>query len=202
MRIDLVVAIFVVFCTIVAAVGLMLLVRRWSPPGGSFASSTRSSGVFGVVGTGFSVLLAFIIFIAFASYDRAREQASREAVATSLLYRTANLFSPPEGLELRGALLCYARAVIHDEWRTMRDEQPSALVDGWLDRMEQIIKTLLIDGERERIAYGHWLDLSAERSEGRRGRLAEAAPLVPPQGDRILGCSREHRQQVMFIKTT
>jgi hypothetical protein len=156
MRIDLVVAIFVIFCAIVAAVGLMLLVRWWSPPGGSFASATRSAGVFGVVGTGFAVLLAFIIFFTFNSYDRAREQASREAVATSLLYRTANLFSPPQGLELRGALLCYARAVVHDEWRTMRDGQPSTLVDGWRDRMEQIIKTLPIGDERESIAYGHW----------------------------------------------
>jgi hypothetical protein len=30
---------FVIFCTIVAAIGLMLLARWWSPPGGSFADS-------------------------------------------------------------------------------------------------------------------------------------------------------------------
>jgi hypothetical protein len=30
---------FVIFCTIVAAIGFMLLARWWSPPGGSFADS-------------------------------------------------------------------------------------------------------------------------------------------------------------------
>jgi hypothetical protein len=29
-----------------------------------------------------------------------------------------------------------------------------------------------------------------------------AAEVTPPQGDRILSCSREHDQQVVFVKTT
>ena len=32
---------------------------------------------------------------------------------------------------------------------------------------------------REATAFGHWLEQSAERREGRRGRLAEAKPFVP-----------------------
>jgi multisubunit Na+/H+ antiporter MnhB subunit len=177
---NLAIAFSVICCAIAAAVGLMLLVRRWSPPGAAFTDSDRAAGVFGVVGTGFAVLLAFVIFLAFESYDRAREQASREALATSQLYHTAKLFSPAERRKLQGELICYARAVVHDEWRTMRDGQESALVDGWLARIEQTIAILPIDGERERIAYGYWFDQSGECREARRGRLAEAAPFVPP----------------------
>ena len=54
------------------AVAAMLLVRRRAPEGSYFTDGDRASGVFGVLATGFSVLLGFIIFLAFSSYDESR----------------------------------------------------------------------------------------------------------------------------------
>jgi hypothetical protein len=51
------------------AVAAMLLVRRRAPAGSRFADVDRAAGVFGVLATGFSVLLGFIVFLAFTSYD-------------------------------------------------------------------------------------------------------------------------------------
>jgi hypothetical protein len=51
------------------AVAAMLLVRRNAPDGGYFNDGDRASGVFGVLATGFSVLLGFIVFLAFETYD-------------------------------------------------------------------------------------------------------------------------------------
>src|SRR6266508_3052911 len=92
---------------VAAAVALMLLVRRRAPVGGFFTDSDRAAGVFGVVGTGFAVLLAFVIFLSFESYDRAREAATVEAVAVSQMFRTAALFSPGPRRRVRGELVCY-----------------------------------------------------------------------------------------------
>jgi len=172
-------AIAIVIVAVAAAVALMLLVRRSAPVGGFFTDSDRAAGVFGVVGTGFAVLLAFVIFLSFQSYDRAREAAATEAVAVSQLYRTAALFSPRPRRRVRGELICYARAVVEDEWRTMRDGHESARVDAWLARLEGTIDGLRLRGEKQNIAYEHWFDQAAERREGRRGRLAEATPFVP-----------------------
>ena len=173
-------AVAIIVVAVSGTVGLMLLVRRRSPVGGFFADSDRAAGVFGVVGTGFAVLLAFVIFLAFGSYDRAREEASREAVATHELFRAAKLFSPAERQELDGQLICYARAVVRDEWGTMRHGRESPVVDRWLEQIEQTVDRLRLNGERQRVAYEHWFDQASERREGRRGRLAEAAPFVPP----------------------
>ena len=162
-----------------AAVGLMLLVRRRAPVGGYFADSDRAAGVFGVVGTGFAVLLAFVIFLAFQSYDRARDKASLEAVSISQLFRTAKLFEPEARRTLHGQLICYARAVVRDEWPAMREGRESPLVEAWLSRIERTIEGLSVSGEKQTVAYGHWFDEVANRREGRRGRLAEAAPFVP-----------------------
>ena len=53
----------------------MLLVRRRAPEGSRFRDGDRASGVFGVLATGFSVLLGFIVFLAFESYDQSRSGA-------------------------------------------------------------------------------------------------------------------------------
>ena len=64
--------ILVVVAAAAIAVGRMLLVRRQAPEGSYFGDGDRASGVFGVLATGFSVLLGFIIFLAFTSYDDAK----------------------------------------------------------------------------------------------------------------------------------
>ena len=61
------VAIAVVVVSTTAAVVAMLLVRRHAPDGSYFHDGDRAAGVFGVLATGFSVLLGFIIFLAFQS---------------------------------------------------------------------------------------------------------------------------------------
>jgi Protein of unknown function (DUF4239) len=173
-------ALTIIAVAVAITITLMLLVRRLAAPaGGFFTDSDRAAGVFGVTGTGFAVLLAFVIFLSFSSYDRARDKASVEAVAISQLFRTAKLFAPNAARQLHGELICYARAVVDDEWKTMRHERESPVVNAWLLRIEQTIDGLDVHGNKQRVAYDHWFAQAAERREGRRGRLDEAEPLVP-----------------------
>ncbi len=81
---------------------------------------------------------------------------------------------------LQGQLICYARAVVRDEWPAMRENRESPLVETWISQFEATIDGVALGGERQRAAYEHWFDGAADRREGRRRRLAEAAPFVPP----------------------
>ena len=65
----------VVVAVTAVTVTVMLVVRRTAPEGSYFKDGDRASGVFGVLATGFSVLLGFIIFLAFTSYDQSRSGA-------------------------------------------------------------------------------------------------------------------------------
>ena len=47
--------------------------------------------MFGVLATGFSVLLGFIIFLAFTSYDDSRSGAETEALVVAQQVETAQL---------------------------------------------------------------------------------------------------------------
>ena len=177
---NLFVAFAIIAVVVAAAVALMLLVRQFAAPaGGFFTDSDRAAGVFGVTGTGFAVLLAFVIFLSFSSFDRARDKASVEAVAVTELFRTAKLFPPRAQRQVHGELICYARGVIRDEWETMRHERASPRVEAWLLRIDRTVDGIQPRGNRQRVAYEHWFDQAAERREGRRGRLSEAEPLVP-----------------------
>jgi len=77
------------------AIAAMLLVRRGAPDGSYFADGDRASGVFGVLATGFSVLLGFIIFLAFSSFDQTRVDAETEALVIVQQVETAQLFRRP-----------------------------------------------------------------------------------------------------------
>jgi hypothetical protein len=54
----------------------MLLVRRRAHAGSYFEDGDRAAGVFGVLATGFAVLLGFVVFLAVESFDASRSGAA------------------------------------------------------------------------------------------------------------------------------
>ena len=110
----------------------MLLVRRRAPDGSYFSDGDRASGVFGVLATGFSVLLGFIIFLAFTSYDESRSGAESEATIVTQQVETAQYLPPDTAASLTGELVCYARSVAgtatrpqrgRDQWPDFRESE-------------------------------------------------------------------------------
>ncbi len=65
-------AVIIVGGAATVSVAAMLLVRRRVPVGGHFNSVDRAASVFGILATAFAVLLGFVMFLAFTSYDAAR----------------------------------------------------------------------------------------------------------------------------------
>jgi hypothetical protein len=173
------VAALVLVLVITAAITVKLLVRRRAPMGGWFTDSSRSAGTLSVIGTMFAVMLAFVILLALQSYQRAREGSSVEAIAVTELHSVASVFQSPVSDRLHGELVCYARAVIEDEWPAMKDGRSSDVVQSWIDKLGREFAIAEPHGAREETAYAQWFDEQAQRREGRRERLAEATPFVP-----------------------
>lgn len=132
-----------------------------------------------MVGTGYAVLLGFVIFSVFGSYDAARQNVAQEAVAMRQMASTAGYFAPSDAQALRGQLICYGRSVVNDEWPAMQDARESATVAGWVTRLDLTTQSLSIDNNKESAALQNWFQQSKDRQEGRRGRIAESAPFVP-----------------------
>lgn len=161
------------------SVGAMLLVRRRAPEGSYFADGDRASGVFGVLATGFSVLLGFIVFLAFTSYDQARTGAESEALMVVQQLETAQLFPPESASTLSGQLICYGRTVVHDEWPRMRDGTIGDSLNPWGVAMFRTLETVEPEKASEQSAYDQWLGQVSTREEARLDRVHGAVGVIP-----------------------
>ena len=161
------------------AVGAMLLVRRHAPEGSYFEDGDRAAGVFGILATGFAVLLGFVVFLAFESFDTSRSGAEEEAQLIQQQFETAQLMPPAVRDVFSGQLVCYARTVVHQEWPSM---ESGTLTDGynpWTVAMFRTLKTVEPRTASEQAAYAKWLDQRADRESARADRTHGAEGVIP-----------------------
>ena len=169
----------VIIAITAGAIGAMLAMRSRAPEGGFFRDNDRSAAIFGFVGTVFSVLLAFVIFLALETYTSAKMEAAHEADALLEQFEIAALFSPSDRELVRGTLVCYGRSVVGDEWDLMRQGARSPSVDAWVVAIERAVDAVSIEGPKQESAFEKFFDETIEREDGRRGRLVEAEGVIP-----------------------
>ena len=163
------------------AVTAMLLVRRSAPEGSYFADGDRASGVFGVLATGFSVLLGFIVFLAFTSYDESRSGAETEALMVVQQVENAQFFPDDASEELTGELVCYGRLVVNDEWEQMRSGTLGDKLNPWGIELFRTLRGVEPSTAVEQSAYDKWLDQTSEREAARLDRVHGAVGVIPTQ---------------------
>jgi amino acid transporter len=161
------------------AVTAMVIVRRWAPEGGYYNDSDRASGVFGVLATGFSVLLGFLIFLAFESYDASRTGAETEALTLAQQIQTARRLQGEVGGQLTGQLVCYARWVIDEEWDRMEAGTLGNEINPWGAAMFETLQGYEPGSAVEEINYAKWLDQTETREIARQDRIHGAAGIMP-----------------------
>jgi amino acid transporter len=167
-----------VFVTAVT-VAAMLLVRRGAPAGSRFSDGDRASGVFGVLATGFSVLLGFIIFLAFSSYDQARSGGETEATIVAQQLQTAQFFPRATAAELSGELTCYARSVAGAEWEAMNAGTLGDSANPWGAEMFRTMSKVEPRSATEQSAYDRWMDQTTARQQARVDRVHGAEGIIP-----------------------
>jgi Protein of unknown function (DUF4239) len=162
-----------------AAVTAMLLVRRRAPEGSYFEDGDRAAGVFGVLATGFAVLLGFVVFLAFESYDTSRSGAEAEAQIVLEQFETAQLMPVAARGRFSGELVCYARSVVHQEWPRMEAGTLTEGYNPWGITMFRTLETVEPHSSSEQAAYGKWLDQRTDRESARADRIHGAEGVIP-----------------------
>ena len=162
-----------------STVTAMLLVRRRAPAGSFFSDGDRASGVFGVLATGFSVLLGFIIFLAFQAYDDTRAGAEAEAAVVVQMVQTAQLMPAGSSQELTGELICYGRSVVGTEWDAVARGADQDSINPWGARMFTTVAALQPETSTEQSAYDRWMAQTADRQQARNDRVHTAQGIIP-----------------------
>src|SRR3954463_16218966 len=171
-------ALVVVVCASLA-IALMLFVRRTAPDGSYFHDGDRASGVFGVLATGFSVLLGLVVVLAFTSFDASRSGAETEALTLAQQFETAQFMPPRVRAELAGELVCYGRSVVGQEWPRMERGTQSEALNPWGVALFTTLKTVEPRSASEQTAYDKWLDQRSDREAARNARIHGAVGVIP-----------------------
>jgi hypothetical protein len=148
---DLALALVVIAAAV--AVAAMLAVRRRAPEGSYFSDGARASGVFGVLATGFALLLGLIVVLAFTSYDESKTGAESEALAVVQQFETAQFLPDAARARLGGELICYGRSVVGQEWPRMAAGTESGAVNPWALALFRTMGTVEPGTASEQSAY-------------------------------------------------
>ena len=103
------------------------------------------------------------------------------------LSRTAEFFPPAERDPIEGVLICYGRAVIHEEWPAMKEGDRSPVVQGWVNRLEDGLQRPAPRHPAQEAAFLQLLEQQDNRTDARRARLSEANRALPAPVWFILG---------------
>ncbi|HYH62528.1 MAG TPA: hypothetical protein VD766_11740, partial [Solirubrobacterales bacterium] len=173
------IALLIIIVATAIAIAAMLLVRRRAPEGSVFEDGDRAAGAFGVLATGFSVLLGLIIFLAFTSYDDSRAGAETEALHVTQQYETAQFMPREVRARLSGELVCYARSVVFEEWPALEAGTQGDAINPWAAALFRTLRNTSPESNAEQSAYDQWLDHTAAREEARRDRIHGAVGVIP-----------------------
>jgi hypothetical protein len=169
--------IVVVACAV--TITAMLLVRRRAPEGSYFSDGDRASGVFGVLASGFAILLGFMIFLAFQSYDESRSGAETEATLVVQQVETAQFLPKDVAEKLTGELVCYGRSVAGVEWEAVDAGTLGDVVNPWGAEMFRTLRSVNPQTATEQSAYDRWMDQTAQRQQARIARVHGAEGIIP-----------------------
>jgi hypothetical protein len=169
----------IVLAVAAVAIAAMLLVRRGAPEGSYFEDGDRASGIFGVLATGFAVLIGFVVFLAFESFDTSRSGAEAEARTVVQQFETAQFLPIAVRARLSGDLVCYARTVIRQEWPRMNSGTLGNLRNPWSLAMLRTLRTTEPRSPSEQAAYGKWFDQRSDRENARADRIHGAEGVIP-----------------------
>jgi hypothetical protein len=169
--------IVVVVCAVTVAA--MLLVRRRAPEGSYFSDGDRASGVFGVLASGFALLLGFMIFLAFQSYDESRSGAETEATLVVQQVQTAQFLPKDVAGKLTGELMCYGRSVAGIEWDAIDAGTLQDGINPWGAEMFRTLRVVKPQTAAEQSAYDRWMDQTAQREQARVARVHGAQGITP-----------------------
>ena len=172
-------ALVVVTASAAVAIGAILLVRRNAPDGSYFHDGDRAAGVFGVLATGFAVLLGLVVVLAFTSYDDSRAGAETEALTLAQQYEVANLLPPAAGRRLGSELVCYGRSVVHQEWPRMRNGTQTDAANPWGVALFRTLRGIEPKTASQQAAYAKWLDQRLDRESARNARIHGAVGVIP-----------------------
>ncbi|MGK5551211.1 hypothetical protein ACSNOI_06320 [Actinomadura kijaniata] len=160
---------------VAAAIVIMLLVRRRRRVRSDPDEGIAIGDLVGPLETLAVLVIAFVMVLAAESYSGAEGAASNEAAAVDNMHSMAALLPDPIEEKIKGAIVCYASAVVKEEWPSMAARyEASTAPDRWTQQFRDALQDL-----RDPSMFRLLADADTTRATQRRERIEQSAPAVP-----------------------
>jgi Protein of unknown function (DUF4239) len=126
-----------------------------------------------------ALVLAFVLFQTFSSYEDASDAANDEAGAVSSEATAAALLPSPTGPDLVALLRCYSRAVAGPGWASLGATRHTSSISRDADARVAAAVARAEQAGTDQTLVAEVVAAERGRATARRVRLAEAAPSVP-----------------------
>jgi hypothetical protein len=126
-----------------------------------------------------ALVLAFVLFQTFSSYEDASDAANDEAGSVTTEATAAALLPSPYGANLVGQLRCYARAVAGPGWASLEATRHTSSISSEADARVAAGVAKAQQADINETLVAEVVAAENVRVEARRVRLAEAMPSVP-----------------------
>ena len=162
----------------IAAMGGILLVRRWIGFERLRSNNEVAGFKFATVGVIYAVLLAFAVIIAWERFSDAESAVVHEAGSAATLYRLVGGPEQEAG-ETRAALANHLKLAIAEDWPRMAAEQESREVTAALNALYASALRLAQSGARPAAVVVQVFNQLDGITQARRSRVHLALGIVP-----------------------
>lgn len=174
------IAILVVSGTVLFAVAGMMLVRRRVPVEVLEKQHEVGGFLYGALAVIYGILLAFVVFVVWTSYQSASDAVSTEADQLVDLLRLSHGFPPETRAALHHGLRQYTNSVIEKEWPAMRDGHESPEVEREIEGLWQVYLGSEAALAPASAALLESLERMGRLADARRARLSKSTSRIPP----------------------
>ncbi len=122
--------------------------------------------------------VGFVVFLAFESFDTSRSGAEAEARTVSQQVEIAQFLPAAAAAQLTGELGCYARDVVHREWRQMASGT-TPVANPWGVALFRTLRATEPRSASEQAAYSKYLDQRSDQEGARSDRVHGAEGVIP-----------------------
>lgn len=165
--------------TVLFAVAGMMLVRRRVPVEVLEKQHEVGGFLYGALAVIYGILLAFVVFVVWTSYQSASDAVSSEADQLVDLLRLSPAFPPETRAAIRHGLRQYTNSVVGREWPAMRDGRESPEVEREIEGLWKIYLDPGPGVSRESAVLLESLDRMGRLADARRARLSKSASRIP-----------------------
>jgi hypothetical protein len=172
--------VIIVFFAVASAIIGLSIVWRFIPRQMLKSHNDLTAAIFEAIAMAYTVLLAFVVVIAWQNYDKAEAHTETEANCLVDLYRSSATFSQPFGGEARSLIKEYVDIVINEEWKSLARGEESLKAGIVLRNIWKLYGSYEPKTEREKIFFAESVRKLDDLREMRRLRIIDSRTGVHP----------------------